>query len=195
MKKLLILGCRRSGTTLLASLLGAHSDINMLDEVYDKSFEKLIGKKYQGMKMVIPRIAWNKRTWTLKRKIWKVLNNKINIIDRVSAYSVQDFINMDAKIIFISRDKEENIRSMIQWSKLTQKQAEKSYEKSQDIFVELCNYNNMEYVMLSQLTNKKHTEQILKMLCKFLEIDFEPKMIKASGLNNTYKNSVIEPKK
>jgi len=59
--KLLISGCNRSGTTLLASLIGAHKDIAILNEDYFDGLERIIGKKYQGIKMPIPRISFDKK--------------------------------------------------------------------------------------------------------------------------------------
>ena len=41
----LLLGCQRSGTTLLASMLGGHSEINMLFESTSDDVMRLIGKK------------------------------------------------------------------------------------------------------------------------------------------------------
>ena len=55
MKPILILGCQRSGTTLLASVLGRHSEVNMLFESTTDDTLKLIGKKYQGNKLCVWR--------------------------------------------------------------------------------------------------------------------------------------------
>ena len=48
---LLLLGCQRSGTTLLAAMLGRHSEISMLFESVTDDTMKLIGKKYCGNKL------------------------------------------------------------------------------------------------------------------------------------------------
>ena len=54
-KILLLLGCQRSGTTLLAAMLGGHSEINMLFESTSDDVLKLIGKKYSGNKALVRR--------------------------------------------------------------------------------------------------------------------------------------------
>lgn len=199
MEKLLVTGCRRSGTTLLASLLGAHSDINMLNEAYDKSVNKLVGKKYQGVKLGIPHIKLDKRTPPIIRILFyhklaflvgrlKKMGIKLDLL-KGSSYSINDYINMDAKIVFVYRDKEENIKSMLRRSKISYKRAVWSVEKANEIM----NSINCYKVSLEELTT--NTKKTLEGICEYLGIEFEEKMLSASGLNNNYANTKIEPKK
>ncbi|MFX1589462.1 MAG: sulfotransferase domain-containing protein [Promethearchaeota archaeon] len=203
MQKLLILGCRRSGTTLLASLIGAHSQVNMLDGC-DKCIDKLIGKRYQGVKMTIPHIHYNRRSSDL----WIFLYHKIAFLRKCflkigiqfdphhgSKYSIKDFINMDAKIIYIFRDKKSNIESMIKRSKLTQKRAIRTYNKALKIHINLFEFYLSNHYVISfyQLTN--FPEKILKNICKYLNLEYEPQMLNAAGLNERYSNTKIEKKK
>ena len=48
MKIFVIVGLQRTGTTLLASMLGRHPEINMLFESVTKDSLKLIGKQWNG---------------------------------------------------------------------------------------------------------------------------------------------------
>jgi len=199
MEKLLVTGCRRSGTTLLASLIGAHSDINMLNEAYDKSIDKLVGKRYQGVKLGIPHISLDKRTPTLIRTIFyhkfsflRSSLRKIGIkLDTLkgSSYSINDYINMNAKIVFVYRDKEENIKSMLRRSKISYKRASWTVEKAHSIMNSIDCYK----VSLKDLTTD--TRETLRGICDYLDIEFEEKMLLASGLNNNYANNKIEAKK
>jgi len=199
MEKLLVTGCRRSGTTLLASLLGAHSEVNMLNEAYDKSVDKLVGKRYQGVKLGIPHIELYKRTSPLKRILFyhklsffvgklRKFGIKLDLL-KGSSYSINDYINMNAKIVFVYRDKEENIKSMLRRSKISHKRAVWTVEKASTIMDSIDCYK----VSLEELTT--NTKKTLEGICEYLGIEFEEKMLSASGLNNNYANIKIEPKK
>ena len=48
MKIFVVIGLQRTGTTLLASMLGRHPDINMLFESVTNDSLKLIGKNEMG---------------------------------------------------------------------------------------------------------------------------------------------------
>lgn len=194
MKILLILGCRRSGTTLLASLMGAHSKINMINEGCYGEFEHLIGKPYQGVKLAIPHIAWSRRysglhRWIYRKTRWLPFNIDM---PQGSKYSVEDFIKMNAYILFIYRNTEDNINSIVNRSKTTKRKAKKSVMESQKIQSLIESVPRTKIISLENLTSNPQRE--LKNICKWLDIPFEYDMIHASGMNNTYKNSIIEKK-
>ena len=61
-KYLLILGCQRSGTSLISSILGAHPSINMRMESFDDNILKAAGKPINGNKLLLHRqIQLNRR--------------------------------------------------------------------------------------------------------------------------------------
>ena len=53
--KILILGIMHSGTSLLASYLGAHPDVTILSEVPDNWELRMIGKPVTGVKLLAPQ--------------------------------------------------------------------------------------------------------------------------------------------
>ena len=55
MKLFVVIGLQRTGTTLLASMLGRHPEINMLFESVTKDSLKLIGKEWNGNKLLAYR--------------------------------------------------------------------------------------------------------------------------------------------
>ena len=55
MKIFVVIGLQRTGTTLLASMLGRHPDINMLFESVTRDSLQLIGKKWNGNKLLAYR--------------------------------------------------------------------------------------------------------------------------------------------
>ncbi|NND95360.1 MAG: hypothetical protein HKN45_10875 [Flavobacteriales bacterium] len=75
-KLLLVLGCQRSGTTLLAAMLGRHSEINMLFESTTNDTTRLIGKTYCGNKL----LAWRQiRLKKRSSKFGHLINRIVNL--------------------------------------------------------------------------------------------------------------------
>jgi hypothetical protein len=57
-----VVGGQHSGTTWLASMLGAHPDISMLHEAQGCEIKRLIGTRYSGNKLLLHRdVRLNKR--------------------------------------------------------------------------------------------------------------------------------------
>ena len=198
MERLLIVGCRRSGTTLLASLLGAHSQINMLNEAYGDEITRLIGKRYQAVKLGYPHISFTKKYSRLYRLLYhklvlprlrlRLLGWKIDMLIG-SKYSIHDYEKMGAKIVIIHRNKKPNVDSMIRRSEISKKKAEKDWQEFND---KSFNIKGAWHISLSSLT--EDTEQCLIYICKYLDIEFEKSMLLSSGMNNSYKNHTIEIK-
>ena len=75
MKLFVVIGLQRTGTTLLASMLGRHPEINMLFESVTKDSLKLIGKQWNGNKLLAYRqIRKNKRSSKLGHLINRIVN-------------------------------------------------------------------------------------------------------------------------
>ncbi len=183
MIKLYIFGVQRSGTTLLAALLGAHSDINMLSQSVTGDQNKLIGKKYQGNKLCVPSdIRWKKKTTRIKsllyiktKRILKAIG--INIVLSPSArFNIQDLLKENCKIIKIYRSKEANIQSIVKRTGVSNRKAEKHFYEGQELL------NKIPGLTIDYNTLTSSTVETLKEICKYLEIEYEPKMF--DGVNN-----------
>ena len=76
MKIFVIVGLQRTGTTLLSSMLGRHPEINMLFESVTKDSLKLIGKQWNGNKLLAYRqIRQYKRASYLGHLINRIANS------------------------------------------------------------------------------------------------------------------------
>jgi hypothetical protein len=187
--KLLITGCARSGTSLLASLLGAHSQINMLSESYGKDINRLAGKKYAGNKLCM----WSQLRWTRASR-WGHLMNRVanfgsgvlnNRVAPVSALSLRDYIDMKAKIIIIVRERDKSIKSAVVRAGLSERKATIQYDKAGVMCAELIHqYDNCLSVRLEDLLEDPAYE--LDRICQFLEIDYEPGMTRGVKYNLYY---------
>jgi hypothetical protein len=201
MKKLLITGCRRSGTTLLASMIGAHSKINMLNEAYGEESDFLVGKPYQGVKLAYPHIKFNQRYGRLWRLFYhKIAWFRIAIhkltgywidLPHGSKYSLNDYGNMEAKIVIIVRDREPNVLSMVKRANLSFRQASRTYDR----FEYHRKRFDQNYIRINYSDLTHDPRKTLTFICQYLDIEFEPAMLESMGMNNSYANPILEKKK
>src|SRR6185369_4750458 len=109
---LLIVGAPRSGTTLLASMIGMHSDVAMLIEDRFFAIKRLTGKKVLANKLCIPhQMEMSKRSTFVKKRIQKFgfLKNY-----PTSKYNIEDYLKLeDIKIIGIIRDANDVVSSIM----------------------------------------------------------------------------------
>lgn len=109
-KKVLILGCPRSGTSLLAGMVGAHPDVAMLWEDRSFAIKRIVGKRVAGNKLCVPNQIRRHPTWfeRLSRRYgWFVHRHK-------SAVSLDRYLReQDLHLILIVRRPEAIISSMM----------------------------------------------------------------------------------
>jgi hypothetical protein len=194
---LLILGAQRSGTTLLASMLGRHSEINMLFESTGKDVFRLIGKRYQGNKLCLARqIEWEQRSSKLIYLANRVINGhflgdkyQVRRVGPTSKLSVQDYLEKKAKIVWIKRPEEEVLDSMLRRTPMTRRQAEAELKKVKSIESRLQRHYRVDY---HELTQKP--KEILTAVCNYLDIDFQNEMLNGPEFNVIYPQKSINPR-
>ena len=156
----------------------------MLDEDYFNGADRLIGKKYAGVRIPIPKILLK------KRGLLRLWGCPIGL----RRHCIEDF--KDGKVIFIYRTPEENIRSMLKHAKYSRKTAEKDLQISREIFnvlVEDPTWVNVTFVSLQRLTMSP--DSTLRYVCNFLKIPYDPDMVEGYKHNPHYKYNTIIPKK
>lgn len=199
MKRILITGIRRGGTTLLASLIGAHSQISVASEIYAPEAIKLVGKAYIGVKYAYPHIRYDKKYPRIHSfmyfKLSKLLNRITNALhipfdmSNGSPFSMKEFEG--DKIIVIIRTREENINSMMRNDKTFKRsQAERCYSQGLGEFKKI---RNKLVISLSDLTHDP--EKTMRQVCEYIGVEFETGMLSAAGYNTTYANHLIEHKR
>ena len=200
-KSVLIIGCQRSGTTLLASLLGRHSEVNMLFESTNDDVFKLIGKKYQGNKLLAHRqIRWGQRASKfghLVNRIWNfdLFSKRRHHYVRpfpTSRLSIKDYLDKGTTIIIITRKKEKTVSSIVSRSSASRKLASKEYDKAMNILDKLMQ-KNVYHIEFETLVNDPKT--VLNHLCEYLELSFEERMLDGSKYNFVYPSSKIDQSK
>lgn len=193
---LLILGCQRSGTSLLTAMLGRHPEINMLYESQSSDVLRLIGTKYAGNKLLAHRqIRYNTRA----SKFGHLLNRLYNfhfdrsfkihrkVIYPRSKMSLKDYIDNDAKIITLKRDKESVVKSIVKRSNFSEKDASIEYDKSIELIEKVEDQAlNLEFSELTQTP-----EKILEEVCEFLDLEFEEMMLEGPKFNFIYPHEEV----
>jgi hypothetical protein len=201
MKLFVVIGLQRTGTTLLASMLGRHPEINMLFESVTKDSLRLIGKKWNGNKLLAYRQI---REIQRASKFGHFINRCANFDFRnksrphlirpfpTSIMSIEDYKQEGAIFITIERDMESSVSSMMKRAGQSRKQAEKEYKLAMEIINNLKKESSYSLTFLELINN---SEKVLKEICQLLELDYEPKMMDGPKYNFVYPNKGIIKKK
>ena len=199
MKLFIVIGLQRTGTTLLASMLGRHPEINMLFESVTKDSLKLIGKQWNGNKLLAYRqIRKSERASKWGHFINRILNldfrkgNKHHLVRPypTSIMSIDDYENEGAFFITIERDKESSVSSMMKRAGQNKKQAVKEWEKGMKIINHLKGENTYSLTFVDLVND---SEKILKEICQFLDVDYLDAMLEGPKYNFVYpQESVVK---
>ena len=201
MKLFVIIGPQRSGTTLLASMLGRHPEINMLFESVNKDVLKLIGKEWKGNKLCVPRqIQLSRRSSKWGHLVNRLVNFDFKIKNRyqnlrpypISCMSIEDYKKEGAVFITIERDKKSTVSSMMKRAGLTQRQANKEYNLGMDIVNVLKNEGAFSISFLDLINNPEDT---LMDICNFLKVNYYDSMLDGPKYNIIYPHDSIIKKK
>lgn len=201
MKLFVVIGLQRTGTTLLASMLGRHPEINMLFESVTKDSLKLIGKQWNGNKLLAYRqIRKNKRSSKWGDLINRIVNldfkqeNRHHLVRPfpTSVMSIEDYKKEGAVFITIERDKESSVSSMMKRAGQTKNQAEREWESGMKIINQLKNEGAYGLTFVDLVNN---SEKYLKEICNFLAIEYLEKMLEGPKYNFVYPNEGIIKKK
>ncbi len=190
MEYILILGVGRSGTTLLASMLGGHPDISMLDEGDD--IDKLVGTKYAGMKYPTSggQIMYSRRSLPI---IGAIVNRIINFGTRkqkwrlfpLCKYSIKQLINKGCTVIISKRNKGDTLKSIVDRGHMPAWLAKSNYKRGIN---QISKIENAIIVNYEDLVDDPVS--VMKTLCGKLNLDYDSRVIDAAKYNRRYKSSV-----
>ena len=200
MKIFVIVGLQRTGTTLLSSMLGRHPEINMLFESVTKDSLKLIGKQWNGNKLLAYRqIRQYKRSSYFGHLINRIANldfrkkNKHHLVRPfpTSCMSVEDYRHEGAVFITIERDKDSSVSSMQKRAGQSEKQSSYEWMEGMKIINNLKSEGAFSLTFFDLVNN---TEQILKDICDYLDIEFlKDRMLEGPKYNFVYpQDSVVK---
>ena len=190
-KIVIVTGFGRSGTTLLASMLGGHKDISILNENYGTEFIKLCGTKYIGSKMVMGfnGIRLHKRGIG---KLGHLINRIVSFGSKkqphrmfpLSKLSLTDYHNMGAKIIIIYRNETDVIESVCKRAGYNKKMVAREFKEFYSEMIETISEIDCRLITYQSLISK--TEETLTDVCGYLDLDYDKNMINGAEYNNAY---------
>jgi len=200
MKLFVIVGLQRTGTTLLSSMMGRHPEINMLFESVTKDSLKLIGKEWNGNKLLAYRqIRQNKRASYLGHLMNRIANLDLKKKNRhhlvrpfpTSVMSIEDYKREGAVFITIERDKESSVSSMKKRARQSEKQANFEWEEGMKIINNLKSEGAYSLTFVDLVND---TARILEELCKFLDVEYlKDRMLEGPKYNFVYpQDSVVK---
>lgn len=191
---LLILGLPRSGTSILSSLIGAHSKVAMLNEDFGKAWLNAIGKPVAGNKLCVPRQIGHIR----KRNMVIKVMNRFGMFKfwPKSYYSVNDYLTIpNLKIIIIKRNQEKVVNSLknrgnLTWYFVGKVRKRKLKPKEIDYTVRegsrILDYISEKYhpleINFQDIINS--SEESLKEICYYLGLEYESEMLNQGPQNN-----------
>ena len=197
---LLILGSPRSGTSLLAALLGSHSQIGVLFEELWGGAGSILAKRYKGVKLCTPNQIELRYHWTIidlvLARIPKLRSMPPLFKAATSKYSIEDYLlNTDLKIVAIVRDNESVVSSMLNRTEYTPKQANSEWSRAIEIMHILYEKYPDRMILVKFNSLVKAPEQTAKALSAFLDLDFEMQMLQAYKHTPNYQTKGIEASK
>ena len=183
-------------------MLGRHPEINMLFESITKDSLKLIGKKWNGNKLLAYRQIRQKQRAS---KFGHFINRCVNFDFRIknthhltrpfptSIMSIEDYKNLGAIFITIERDKKSSVSSMQKRAGQSEKQASYEWDRGMQIINRLKSEGAYSLTFVD-LVN--HPERILEEICNFLDIEFlKDRMLEGPKYNFVYpQNSIVKRK-
>jgi len=181
---IIVIGVPRSGTTLLASMLGGHPDISMMDECYNKNIFKQIGTKLIGNKIACDGMVCSYKEVRIPI-IGSLVNRIVNILFRnrqliryitVYNYSIENLIYMGAKFIIIERNKEDVIDSNVVRGKMPKWIAKMKYKYGMKTIRYLKNNYDIkgmqsEHIVIKYEELLSDTNKQLRDICDFLNVE------------------------
>lgn len=194
---LLVIGAPRSGTTLLASMLGCHPDISMLIEEkgYDPAITRLVGTSVVGNKLTIPnQIELTKRC---RIRDWLLRQLEIRRGELLSFLSIYDYVDLpNSKIIGIVRDGHDVVRSIMNRGEQTYSEALQRWTRAIDILERLMSDETVEFHLVEFESLVKSPRAQLSACTEFLGIGYHQRMMKGPEANPIYRNKAkLDPAK
>lgn len=192
MKMVVILALQRSGTSLLAAMLGRHPDVAMLYEAYSHDFFKLYGKPVAANKLLVPHqihlrrkagLAWRLLGYTFGRLAF--VNRWVRRTYRIPLvhYSLEDLRRLGVRFIILNRDEEEVAQSMMRRAGYSAGQARKEIEAGRQVLsvVEGWTCYSLNFAELLD-----DPEGQARALCRWLDLPYNEIMLEGPEFNTRY---------
>lgn len=192
---LLILGSPRSGTTLLAAMIGAHSDIAILNEDTSGGSRLILSKRIAGVKLCIPNQIELDHTRSMRlrdvtvarfqRYLANPMRHMLGIrtpvpITPKSRLSIRDFQNLVSELYIVAmiRNPIDVVNSIMRRGQQSRATAEYRWRRTIEVLYELKQTasENLTLVTFDSLVLRPRdvlTSVLAQMGCEFQEVMLE----------------------
>jgi sulfotransferase family protein len=191
----LLIGAPRSGTTLLGTMIGSHSDVGMVNEDVDiRALGRVMGKRFTGVKLCVPnQIRLEKKSFFGSQFL-----KKCGLIAESpkSYYSITEhLLNPDLKVIGIIRNGNDSVHSMMVRGRAKfHKAARRWCEAIETIYT--VNQRSPERILIVSFEDLILDPRVTIMkVCDFLGLTFEERMLEGQKLNPYYPQARLDPSK
>ena len=183
---LLITGAPRSGTTLVAAMIGRHTEVALLNEDQGWAMNRVLSKTVVGNKRCIPNQIELKKNPPFAFKFLK----KLNLIKEfpASQYCIEDYLTLpNARVIAVVRNGNDVISSIMRRGKSSFEVAAYRWCRAVEIVQEIRERYPDQLLVVSFEGVVLDPEGSLKKMTAFLGLEFQPGMtrfttIRASAL-------------
>lgn len=185
-RHVLVIGAPRSGTTLLATIIGRHSEVGMMNEdITGRGLRKVLGRTITGNKLCIPNQIQLERA---SRFGWRWLK-KLGVVGEAprSQYSITDYLQLPKlKVVAIIRHGNDSISSMMVRGKSKLKKAVRRWAEAIETIGELKRSYADRLLVVNFEDLVLSPEKTVREICRFLEINFEAQMLDGYLYNAKY---------
>jgi hypothetical protein len=193
-RQVLLLGAPRSGTTLLATMIGRHTDVGMLNEDPGRGIGKVLGKAVTGNKLCVPnqirlgshgsaRLRWLKKMGLATEA-------------PASIYSIEDYLALpNLKVLAIIRDGNDTVASMMTRGKNRLRKATRRWSEAIETIYTLRRRYGSRVLIVGFDDVVLHADSVLHRICSFLDIEFQERMLDGQRYNPFYPQAGLDREK
>ena len=183
-RHLLLLGTPRSGSTLLASMIGRHPEVAMLNEDFGWAISSLVSKRIAANKLCVPNQISERRP---SRSLGARLARRLGRLEARSAYSIADYLALPGiRVIAIARDPESVVKSIMRRGKRTSLEARDRWSRGTEILSEVVRHAGPLALVVTYDNLVTDPEREMKRVSRLLEIDYTAEMLEGYKFNPFY---------
>ena len=186
--QLLILGAPRSGTTLLATMIGRHTEIGVLNEDRGWAMRRILGKSVVGNKRCIPNQIEMKKRSVFHLRLFKTIGWAKEY--QSSEHCIEDYLALPRiRIIGLIRDGNDVISSVMNRSEKSFHVASYRWRRAIEIIHELKTRRPQTVLVVSFEDLVTNPESNMKRISAFLGVEYQERMLEGARYNPWYGES------
>lgn len=193
-RHLLILGAPRSGTTLLATMIGRHTEIGILNEDRGWAMRRILGKSVVGNKRCVPNQIELKRRSVLHLRAFKSFGLAKEY--QSSEYSIEDYLALpNIRLVGLIRDGNDVISSVMNRSEKAFRVASYRWCRAVEIIHELKTRYPQLLLVVSFENLVLHPKGNMERVALFLGVEYQDRMLEGPRYNPWYEESQMNIEK